>query len=183
MIGFGGVQEELPSLPILLYIANEASFSLNSVGVIEDMQDLALGGNHARKNGGVIKYGQKKDAVGTELGSTEVEMVEYARISYDRTEKIRKKRTALTYEYGVRARRNLQLYRKKGAMSGIFIALDLTSRRKSKRSVSSTRSLSLFLSEPVPIVHEVLRSGSFESRAKERAPARKRGFQLGNARP
>ena len=37
MIGFGGVQEELPSLPILLYIANEASFSLDSVGVIEDM--------------------------------------------------------------------------------------------------------------------------------------------------
>jgi len=37
MIGFEGVQEELPSLPILLYIANEASFSLDSVGVIEDM--------------------------------------------------------------------------------------------------------------------------------------------------
>lgn len=35
MIGSGDVQEELPSLPILLYIANEASFSPDSVGVIE----------------------------------------------------------------------------------------------------------------------------------------------------
>ncbi|EGI63573.1 hypothetical protein G5I_08092 [Acromyrmex echinatior] len=111
MIGSGGVQEELPSLPILLYIANEASFSPDSVGVIEDT-GLAVGGNHARKNSGVIKYGQKKGAIGIELGSTEVEMVEYGRASFLRQDREdSQKRTAPT------ARRNLQLYRKKGATS------------------------------------------------------------------
>ncbi|KYN13404.1 hypothetical protein ALC57_14417 [Trachymyrmex cornetzi] len=112
MIGSGGVQEELPSLPILLYIANEASFSPDSVGVIEDTEhDLAVGGNHARKNGGVIKYGQKKGAVGTELGSTEVEMVEYGRASF--------------------LRQDREDPQKRTAPTAIFIALDLTSRTKS----------------------------------------------------
>ncbi|KYN36222.1 hypothetical protein ALC56_09182 [Trachymyrmex septentrionalis] len=113
MIGSGGVQEELPWLPILLYIANEASFSPDFVGVIEDT-DLAVGGNHARKNGGVIKYGQKKGAVGTELGSTEVEMVEYGRARFLRQDRRFAKKDRPD---GVRARRNLQLYRKKGATS------------------------------------------------------------------